>query len=273
MVLEAPAAMAQPQEPRVLDPFEPTVLDLRRPNEELRAHALKALQSITPVFCATHHGLDGPARAVIRRLASTDVDGESCVVFVLSEKAAPQEAHDLRCKMRSVAQRLASIVCGDGFSEGLEKRGQKLDGRLSLRVYPAAPDSDARLGAHLDANLFTLLWADAPGLEVLDPQTSEISAADVLAVGVPSVGPAASADFLDTDEAWAAIPHAIQGDSTLTFTVSRGWLRSDAIAEIADAEVLKVTSAALHRVRLDGSTKRCSIPYLVDVHPFGQTDF
>ena len=53
-------------------------------------------------------------------------------------------------------------------------------GRLKMRTYPCSGDGTAtnlmalpahRLGAHCDATLLTLLWSDAPGLQVVDPSS------------------------------------------------------------------------------------------------------
>jgi hypothetical protein len=160
--------------------------------------------------------------------------------------------------MRGLASRMCRILLGERFAEGVVTSGRWIDGRLSVRYYPAAlqanladefahatptvdtqscaiPDGgggggggvggggggggggaggssggpvsaevlasvddgmsigpveelDATLGAHVDGNLITLLWADNHGLEVLDPNTEHCAPHDVLMQGMPLIG-------------------------------------------------------------------------------------
>lgn len=145
-----------------------------------------------------------------------------------------------------------------------QQQGLVLDGRLSLRVYPPVTTEmqamGPQLGAHVDGNLFTLLWADQPGLQVLDPATA-CTADDVMNFGMPSFGPVdatpaiTDASFVDTDH------------TGILFTVGRAWLRSPLTQELgAGGDVM---CGVLHRVQLRCPTprSRSSIPYLVDLHP------
>jgi hypothetical protein len=42
--------------------------------------------------------------------------------------------------------------------------GKRVGGRQSIRCYPH--DGAGQLGAHIDSNMLTMLWANGPGLEV-----------------------------------------------------------------------------------------------------------
>ena len=72
------------------------------------------------------------------------------------------------------------------LDSSLAERSLDLQGRLCLRAYPPAQDSDTneqfmRLGAHCDSTLCTLLWSDGPGLQILDPAAaSDWSCTEVL---------------------------------------------------------------------------------------------
>ena len=69
---------------------------------------------------------------------------------------------------------------GDGDGGGGGGGGSSVTASLTLRRYPA----DGRLGAHTDANLLTMLWADHRGLQVYRPPEGQAPEAAVL-FGLP----------------------------------------------------------------------------------------
>ena len=139
------------------------------------------------------------------------------------------KAEDVRGCLRNVCMRVLGIALGDGALDAtLAARGLEVHGRLCLREYPRereAADADAsvpdiaaashegepdggpvpRLGAHCDNTLLTLLWADGPGLEVLDPSRATDWAPEaVLRYGLPTMGETSEMTELRHDQ-WAAI--------------------------------------------------------------------
>ena len=74
-----------------------------------------------------------------------------------------------RQKVEALSYRCARVLSAGALTkEVLQEKGASLGGRLTLRHYPRG--GNGVLGAHVDGNLFTLLWSDRPGLEVLDPE-------------------------------------------------------------------------------------------------------
>merc|ERR1711933_127468 len=113
---------------------------------------------------------------------------------VSCEVAAIAAGQQLRVAMRDkVVARLFDAIAGPSFRGSLREEGKLLDGRISVRCY--ANDKSAikdqgehALGAHVDGNVMTLLFADAPGLQVPDP-SAPLTPEEVSATGIPSFGP------------------------------------------------------------------------------------
>ena len=81
--------------------------------------------------------------------------------------------------------RLCEIWFGLAFKSSLESTGDTIGGRISMRCYPRC--NGVRLGAHVDANLFTILWADGPGFQVPDAAAAGLSKEDCLRAGLPTL--------------------------------------------------------------------------------------
>ena len=104
---------------------------------------------------------------------------------------ASRSAAQLRGGLLALSSRLLGLLSPAAPDEGVAaapaaaaadseaaRAPHALEGRLCLRVYPRQPArvdgadaapaaSEGRLGPHCDSTLFTLLWSDAPGLQVL----------------------------------------------------------------------------------------------------------
>ena len=141
---------------------------------------------------------------------------------------------------------------------------------------PPPPPPPPRLGAHCDSTLLTLLWADSPGLQVLDPARAEALGwrpEHVLGLGLPTMMAAPSGDddggrddaaepLPLTDSEWATIDLDWARDPLLC-TLGVSWLSSAVVAERCPARC-----AALHRVVLpEGGPARHSLPFLADLVP------
>jgi hypothetical protein len=155
-----------------------------------------------------------------------------------------------RAELTALTHRLLTILAGGNADIG------QLEGRLCLRAYPAQHEETVRLGAHCDATLLTLLWSNAPGLQVMDPATvPDWTPADVMGYGLPSM---AGAPKLLQESQWAEVdlPWA---DGCLLMTVGTAWMSHPENARLPAAK-----SAVLHRVVAHSGVERVSLPFLVD---------
>ena len=153
-----------------------------------------------------------------------------------------------------------------------------------------AAKADVRLGRHVDNTLLTLLWADAPGLEVLAPRGpgGYWTGARVMEAGLPGIGGAsfvAEDEEVDVDGEMALVAGdeggAPWGAGPLLLTVGAEWLRvcagasSDGCADDGLAgrrsggPLVRVESAVLHRVAIPPGLgrDRFSLPFLVRLQP------
>ena len=173
----------------------------------------------------------------------------------------------------------AGANAGGGARAALGQAGFELAAQLKLREYPAAASmaggavgagagagAGVRLGGHVDNTLLTLLWADAPGLQVLSPRDPRGWTGEaVAALGLPSWG-GAPAPPLDDELDWgevAAPGGAPWGAGPLLLTVGAEWLG------LRGAPLAHVESAVLHRVAVphDLGRDRFSLPFLVRLAP------
>lgn len=126
------------------------------------------------MLCVRHHGLEQACATMVAATCRSRgcAGGEQPLqqAHYLSGPLEPAAA-ELRGALTTLCWRLLDIVSGGSASVELAARGERLRGRLCLRAYAAADGRDGvvRLGAHIDHTLLTLLWADAPGLEVFAP--------------------------------------------------------------------------------------------------------
>ena len=266
----------------------------------LRPTCLRALNSLTPMLSLVNHGCEKKLRALGEAMQAQVVGDDS--------KDYAQQAHDIsgelapaaaevRDCLRSVCLRVLTIADAS-LAESLHERRLDLRGRLCLREYPkladappqqspaaesapapaparaAAAEAAPRLGAHCDSTLMTLLWADAPGLQVLEPERAAALGwrpQHVLGLGLPMMIPLADAEDGEassaeppplTDAQWAHVEHDWARDPLL-LTVGASWLSSDLMRERCPARC-----AALHRVALPpGVQQRHSLPFLADLVP------
>lgn len=273
--------------------LRPTVIDLALDDDALRPACVGVLDSLSPTLALVNHGCEAKLRdlaaAMRRRIGGV---GGSAV----GDQPVAQQAHDIdgtlapkaedvRGCLRNVCMRVLGIALGDGALDAtLAARGLEVHGRLCLREYPRereAADADAsvpdiaaashegepdggpvpRLGAHCDNTLLTLLWADGPGLEVLDPSRANDWAPEaVLRYGLPTMGETSEMAELRHDQ-WAAIDLDWTRDPLL-LTVGTAWLSNELVAAACPARC-----AVLHRVVVPPGRARHSLPFLVDLVP------
>jgi hypothetical protein len=226
--------------------------------------------------------------------------------FELGNVEGGEPLRSLLAGQRGLVSRLCQLLFGPELETELHRRGEMLDGRISLRFYPKIPLADQSkatadpstkviLGAHVDANLMTLLWSDGPGLQVLcaDTADSESGSGDgadgdssssapaaaplpldpdqVCRFGIPSMGPSdlpelTDANFADVLTAGAADdpdpdPADLWQRDMLLLSVGEEWTRRG-VPECG----MPAAAPVLHRVRLAECARhrdRHSIPYLV----------
>lgn len=252
------------------------MLDWRRSNEELREQAQSAIRNtLSPMLAVTYHGLEQLCLEVAEKHSKNHVDSDvsvSCMVFEIDQEVAPNTTVDpqsveLCFRLRHVANRMSEILFGDSFAQKLLESNTTLGGRISVRYYPeravshAALNDQSLLGAHVDGNLFTLLWSDHSGLQVLDPaNVGDVTPEFIANLGMPLIGSKAGLEI--QPEQWATVTAPVEG--YLLFTVGNGWLRSELVRSLFPPPA--VQSAVLHRVQMKGgSTARHSIPFLVNL--------
>lgn len=169
--------------------------------------------------------------------------------------------------LKSVVLKIVGVLnngnADEGGEEALRDCGLKLDGKVCLRYYPARKGAAAtesvstqRLGAHVDGNFLTLLWASASGLQV--PKADALPASAVRSFGIPSL--TASAFHLSDDQ-WQDVTCKNYSDSILV-SVGDQWFRTK-LAEKFGSD-LQVDCPLLHRVALRGNLDRgrFSVPFL-----------
>ena len=235
--------------------LKPLVLDLAKNDKDLRAQLRGDSQiqtHISPVVALVNHGLDKLLQATCRSFVSDhgsclDASGAECLEDV-----------QVKAEMKNLSWRVADIL---GVGEGVKQQGCFLDGPLNMRFYSFnEPAKSVSLGAHVDANLFTLLWQSTPGLQVVvDIPNRTIEASDVISFGIPSIGPVRQV----VDEGnWATVQAP---EDAIILTFGREWYSSFA------QRILPVRCPVLHRVKLDKPQEqqeyRFSIPFLVRMMP------
>ena len=154
----------------------PVVIDLGLDDDDtIRSKAQQGLSSPAAMFALRNHGLEGLIQRV-RDSTRTDhqldhyARDEKCVSCELTDDLAAA----LKQGCREVAGRLCETLFGGQFMANLKGRGSTLDGRQSMRYYPGSKalggEGGVALGPHVDNTLFTMLWADGPGLQVISRQ-------------------------------------------------------------------------------------------------------
>ena len=152
----------------------------------------------------------------------------------------------MKAEFKKIATEILSILTTSGSPP-------EMDGTMSARVYPPH-ESEQRLGPHVDNTTLTLLWANAPGLQI--PVKGSIEPGTVSSYGIPNL----TGEFVILSEAqWMTIP-AHNNDIILT-------LGLEFFEHFSGEKVkgLEVESPVLHRVKVGGEGTRVSVPYLCRV--------
>jgi hypothetical protein len=252
---QAPQTQTQTQTQRKI---RPQVIDLREDSEvQIRCKCRASLEgTLTPMLALRNHGCESVCAEMAARArahhqtASLNKAQQACE---LDGPLAPL-ADVARAELLALTYRLLGILA-EGDAGASAALGQ-LEGRLCLRAYPVQQEETVRLGAHCDATLLTLLWSDAPGLQVMDAASvPDWTPSDVMGYGLPSM---TGAPKLLQDHQWAEVdlPWA---DGCLLMTVGTAWMGSAESARLPAAK-----SAVLHRVLTLSGVDRVSLPFLVD---------
>jgi len=272
------------------------ILDLSQDNSLLREAARTSLENTTsPMFMIKNFGFEDLLKSVVQRVSIEQSDFNS---YLHTQTNAGRSHFDLqteetqddplydefRTEMKSLATRIATILFGTAMTESIN-----LDGPLSIKSYSGTVNTSTstgtyapnqkepeitpnnqpnptttcttRLGAHVDGNMFTLLWSNTSGLQVLNPD-KEVSAEDLMYYGCPLVGVGPSLivkdeDFVDVVADWSS-------ENVMLVTIGRSWFSpSNPLTKDSD---LNVKCPVLHRVAFQDQEKtRYSIPFLVNV--------
>ena len=231
--------------------MKPTVLDFALRDEDLRTKARAAMAgSLSPMFAIRNAGIDVERVLCDIRKNSDTAEDARCVTYDVTDS-------EFREDMKRLANRCLSLL--------LDDCDVQLGGKLSVRRYPASQNCQPlRLGAHTDGNLFTLLFADSSGLEVVT-DSSNLTPSDIMLAGVPSTSATPSAGVATLrDDDWKPI-EGIFDEPHFLLTCSNAWFRSTKVKENWNSAFPPPQSPCFHRVRIKaGSGERLSIPFLVD---------
>ena len=251
----APAGPPRPSQMTAPRPrkIRPQVVDLRADSEEqIRCKCRAAIEgTLTPMLALRNHGCESVCADMATRARAHHNTASLAGAQQACELDGPLAslAGVARAELMALTQRLLKILANDA------ELGQ-LEGRLCLRAYPAQHEETVRLGAHCDATLLTLLWSNAPGLQVMDPTTvPDWTPADVMGYGLPSMTGVPKqlqeSQWAEVDLPWA--------DGCLLLTVGTAWISYPGTARLPAAQ-----SAVLHRVVAHSGVERVSLPFLVD---------
>ena len=111
---------------------------------------------------------------------------------------------EFRESMHALATRLVGVLfdVDDANELGLLSTDGGLtvdtNSPLSVKWYRAHHTSQDGLGAHVDRNMFTLLWSNSPGLQILRPDAS-MSRNDLMHFGMPLIGAEPVLSFEEED--------------------------------------------------------------------------
>ena len=266
-----------------------TVLDMQTTEDTsvLRRLARQSLENTaSPCFMIQNFGFEKLLQSVVKRASvhnnnkveSGSVDSRTHFDLKTSETENDPMCDEFRDQMKDLATRVASILFGDEAVLDVE-----LDGPLSVKSYvgdrrellessdrrellessvsSTSSTTNTRLGAHVDGNMFTILWSNAPGLQVLR-HDKDVVADDIMFYGMPLVGIGPSLevdeeDFVDVHADW-------ESGKVMLVTVGRSWFSpSNPLTKSSD---INVKCPVLHRVAFpDRDGERHSVPFLVNV--------
>jgi len=242
--------------------IRPTICDLSESDDTLRQVMKKALEgTLSPMMAVVDHGCEDKIVELVTALKKRD----AVRTLLDGKEGKKQEAFDIDGEL-DVKRRLLK-TCLEDVSKRLLRicskpstRNNKveIEGRLCLRVYPSLPKEDTRLGAHVDNTVMTLLFADGPGLQVLDPgrvSPKTWTRNRICTYGLPTTTLDDGPLFLRENE-WGFVD--LPWDRCpLLFTVGAAW-------PLKRWNDINILSPVLHRVFLKGGTSRISMPFLVD---------
>jgi hypothetical protein len=256
--------------------INPTILDLNSDDPSLlRRLAQQSLRNTaSPMFMIENFGFEQLLQSVVQKASSKSkernqlVEGRTHFDLKTEDTEDDPLFDEFKDEMKALANRVAIILFGEEACAGVE-----FDGPLSVKSYIGDrgkiehtkssdySDSDVRLGAHIDGNMFTLLWSNAPGLQVLKPD-KDVAAEDLMFYGMPLVGVDPSLDVKDDDFVEVEANWASGG--LMLVTVGRSWFGSS--NTLTNDNNLHVKCPVLHRVSFsDREEVRYSVPYLVSV--------
>jgi isopenicillin N synthase-like dioxygenase len=256
--------------------FSPVVLDCREPDDVLRAQCEKPLRdSLTPVIALSHHGCEDVCAALVAASKESHAPPDAAQAAYEFDGGHPlhTEAEAAKTCLMGLALRMMRVLAGDDIEEKMAERGCRCEGRLKMRTYPRAKQNGGsswpaqRLGAHCDATLMTLLWTDAPGLQVVDPKlldAAEWTPQQITSYGLPTMGPPPP-ELKEAD--WATVKLESFDRGILVMTLGTGWSDCGAVMQTFPAR-----SAALHRVMVHRApaADRHSLPFFLDAVPVQQ---
>jgi len=247
--------------------ISPVVVDLLiHDEEEIRSLVKEGLSGPSPMFAIKNYGFESLIKEVRQTTmgakhfkAETETSEERCISCELQDELSLK----LKKRSKALVTRLSDTLFGPEFRDDLKKKGETLDGRQSMRYYAGEKElsqtpGETALGPHVDATLFTMLWSDGPGLQVLN--SSDAAKTDVTQFGVPSIGPSACGIELK-EEDWSDVGLFWEEDLLLV-TVGQEWIDLGKMHH--NGLLSEAKCAALHRVRLPPGP-RCSFPFLVRV--------
>ena len=260
------------------------VLDLSKDDPPtLRAKARAALSgSASPHFYVAGFGFRAGLRAALGAAASAfdEEEHEERRHFDLNAVSeVSSELAEFKRNMHALALRLVDVL----FSPEGGERGKgseaaaaaaaaaatdglaiDVNSPLSVKWYRgSACKSETRLGAHVDGNMFTLLWSNTPGLQVLRPD-ADVGREDLMYFGMPLIGAGPSLSFEEEDFVDVAAPEGYALEELMLFTVGRSWF-SESNPLTRGTRLLGAKCPVLHRVAFANQLEdRFSIPFLIN---------
>ena len=185
-----------------------------------------------------------------------------------AEDSLPSELACLKKNMHSLAMRLVRVLFYDDNFSALRETRIDQNSPISVKWYKgtASSKSETRLGAHVDGNMFTLLWSNCPGLQVLRPDwdSGAPTPEDLMLYGMPLIGTGPRRTYSDRDFVNVEPPQEYGLEELILFTVGRSWF-SQTNPLTGNGNNLGATCPVLHRVSFaDQVEDRFSLPFLVN---------
>lgn len=239
----------------------PVVLDFNEEDTKLRSPMIDSLHgTVSPMFGIVNYGFSKLLHEVVLKThrhfkLDSYQGGMTSSISCELDKMNAKEVDLLKDKFEQLSWRICSILFGESFKDSLESQSKTLNNNLSLRYYPEKKSKG--LGAHIDYNFFTIIWADQPGYQV--PTNPSLRSEDIRAIGLPSMGPLVN--LKSDDMRWNLVDHC-SGKDMLIVGIGEDWFQQKVVTEMFP----DIQCSVLHRVRIPPGTKsRSSLPYLVRI--------